>query len=166
MNPKLIFHKFRTIYLAWIAAALWLAPGIASVAQTPPPPSAGQLQFTYTQYFCGERESLVAAGSRDLAGARLTVTRTQPAKGAVLVDYVIKDGTAKNGTNYGTASGPVPTNGTLAFLDYQMSVDLIIPVIDDATNNPSRTFTVTLQNPRAAPGEQATVLPQLGLATN
>jgi uncharacterized delta-60 repeat protein len=159
MNRKLILHKFRSMSRgsAWITAALWLVPAIVSIAQTPPP-SAGTLQFTDTEYKCGERESLAAG--RSLAGARITVTRSQPAQGRVLVDYEFKNGTATNGTHFNG------TNGILAFADFQMSADIIVPVIDDATNNPNRTFTIMLKNARADAGEPASVAPQLGIRTN
>jgi len=41
----------------------------------------------------------------------------------------------------------------LSLADFQMSADLpIIPIIDDMTNTPSRTFKIALSNARAASG--------------
>src|SRR5258705_6006443 len=100
MNPMHILKTFGSA-CRWpiaIAAAMWVLSPLTSGAQLGP--SAGVLQFTVTNYFATERESLAGTGpaSADLRGVRVTVTRSEPAKGAVQVDYTIVNGTATNGT--------------------------------------------------------------------
>ncbi|MBL3527696.1 MAG: SCO family protein [gamma proteobacterium endosymbiont of Lamellibrachia anaximandri] len=71
----------------------------------------------------------------------MTVNRTGGSDGTVSVDYATADGTA-------TAPGDYTAiNGTLIFLNGETSKTIPLTPIDDATWEPSETFTLTLSNP-------------------
>ncbi|RDH85847.1 MAG: hypothetical protein DIZ78_09675 [endosymbiont of Escarpia spicata] len=70
----------------------------------------------------------------------MTVNRTGGSDGTVTVDYATADGTA-------TASGDYTAiNGTLIFLNGETSKTIPLTPIDDASWEPSETFTLTLSN--------------------
>lgn len=70
--------------------------------------------------------------------ATLTITRSGGLGVSAAVDYSTSDGTAKAGVNYRN------TNGSVTFAPGQVSKTIKIPIIDDATANPTLSFTVTL----------------------
>jgi hypothetical protein len=76
----------------------------------------------------------------DLGTLTLTVQRTGGAVGDLSVAYATTDGTAIAGQDYTSASG------TLNFGVGETTKTIQIPILDDATTEPSETFTVALRN--------------------
>ncbi len=72
----------------------------------------------------------------------VTVTRTvgSPA-GAAAVDYATSDGTAKAGLDY------VATSGTVSFAPGELTKSFNVRLINDATDEDTQAFSVTLNNP-------------------
>ncbi|RDH85848.1 MAG: hypothetical protein DIZ78_09680 [endosymbiont of Escarpia spicata] len=70
----------------------------------------------------------------------LTVDRTGGSDGTVTVDYATADGTAAAPGDY------TALNGTLTFLNGELSKTLTLTPANDATWEPSETFTLTLGN--------------------
>jgi uncharacterized repeat protein (TIGR01451 family)/uncharacterized delta-60 repeat protein len=109
--------------------------------------------------------------ARSARGAVITVQRSAPAVGRVLVDYYTTNLFVTNAifTNIiNIASNPIarpildytPVSGTLVFDDYQMSANFVVPVSSPLTNV---YFNVVLTNPRPAPEEDGTVIvPTIG----
>ncbi|MEO5677218.1 MAG: Calx-beta domain-containing protein [Usitatibacter sp.] len=96
-----------------------------------------------------ERAISMAAATRSLgesAGAQsILVSRLGAATGAISVAYAFTNGSALNGTHF---SG---SPGTLSWADSDDSQKSIpVTIIDNATVNPARTFTVTLSAPSGA----------------
>ena len=56
-------------------------------------------------------------------GALVTIARVRGATGRLAVDYAITDGTAMAGEHYR------PSNGTVYLEDYQMSTQLLVPLV-------------------------------------
>ena len=77
-------------------------------------------------------------------GITLTVTRTGGSDGTVSVDYATADGSAAGPGDYAAI------NGTMTFLNGELSQTIPLTLTDDATWEPSEDFTVTLSNPVAA----------------
>lgn len=69
--------------------------------------------------------------TRDLQGAVVTIRRTGGYTGRVVVDYVIRDNTARAGFEYGTVtnSTAVPVAGRITFDDWQMSTNFVVPIL-------------------------------------
>lgn len=76
----------------------------------------------------------------DVGTLTLTVQRTGGAVGNLSVDYSTTDGTAIAGQDYTSVSG------MLNFSAGETSKTIQIPILDDATTEPSETFTVALRN--------------------
>jgi hypothetical protein len=76
----------------------------------------------------------------DLGTLTLTVQRTGGSVGTLSVDYSTTDGAATAGQDYTAQSG------TLNFGVGETSKTIQIPIIDDATTEPSENFTVALRN--------------------
>jgi parallel beta-helix repeat protein len=91
----------------------------------------GSLQFTLSSIQLIE----------DLGTLTLTVQRTGGGVGDLSVDYSTTDGTAIAGQDY------TSTSGTLNFTAGETSKTIQIPILDDATTEPTETFTVSLRNP-------------------
>ena len=70
----------------------------------------------------------------------LTVVREGGSDGAVSIDYATLNGTAIAGQDYSARSG------TLNFADGQTSRSIVIPIIDDGSNEGNETFNVTIDN--------------------
>jgi hypothetical protein len=90
----------------------------------------GSVQFTLTSIQVIE----------DVGTVALTVQRTGGTVGSLSVDYSTTDGTAIAGQDYTT------TSGTLNFGPGETSKTIQIPILDDATQEQSETFTVALRN--------------------
>ncbi len=73
--------------------------------------------------------------------ANLTVTRSGGLGVSATVNYATSDGTAVAGVNYQA------TTGSVTFGVGEVSKVIQIPIIDDATADPTLTFTVTLTSP-------------------
>ena len=73
-----------------------------------------------------------------------TVSLSRAAAGEVTVDYATRDGTAVAGEDY------TATQGTLRFAAGQTEKTVPVPVLDDAIDEGSETFTLTLTNARGA----------------
>ncbi|MBL3600922.1 MAG: hypothetical protein JMN25_13835, partial [gamma proteobacterium endosymbiont of Lamellibrachia anaximandri] len=101
------------------------------------------------------------AGTLDLSNATVTlseggpaitvtVDRTGGSDGTVTVDYATADVTATAASDY------TALNGTLTFLNGELSKSLTLSPTSDTTWEPSETFTLTLSNPGDAALGQAT----------
>ena len=77
--------------------------------------------------------------------ARVTVTRRHPL-GTASVNFATADGTAAAGTDY------TSTGGTLTFGPGEVSKTISVPLTDDSTDEPNKTFDVNLS---LAPGADA-----------
>jgi hypothetical protein len=87
--------------------------------------------------------SLAGASVSESAGtATLTVNRTGGTTGGVSVAYAVTGGSATAGTDF------TATSGTLNFTHGQASRTIVVPIADDAADEPDETFTVTLSNPQ------------------
>jgi len=94
-------------------------------------------------------------------GVVVTVTRLVGSTGRVLVDYATADGTAVAGFDY------MPVSGTLVFDDFEMSKDIVIPILGESGLQEMAQpmgplgfdFYVYLSNPRLDPAESLEVSP-------
>ena len=94
-------------------------------------------------------------------GVVVTVTRLVGSTGRVLVDYATADGTAVAGFDY------MPVSGTLVFDDFEMSKDIVIPILGESgllemaqqMGPLGFDFSVYLSNPRLDPAESLEVSP-------
>jgi uncharacterized repeat protein (TIGR01451 family)/uncharacterized delta-60 repeat protein len=73
--------------------------------------------------------------------AIITVIRTNGSVGQVSVHFSTSDGTATNGVNY------IATNGTLSFVDGQLSKSFSVPIINNTNVTSDVTLSLTLSNP-------------------
>ena len=78
------------------------------------------------------------------AAVEFRVTLGRAALGTVTVDYVTRDGTAKAGEDY------TRTRGTLTFAPGEREKTVAVPILDDALDEGSETFTLKLLNARGA----------------
>ena len=76
--------------------------------------------------------------------ASITVTLSSASASNVTVNYSTANGTATAGTDYAN------TSGTITFLPGETSKVVTIPIIDDAINEATESFTLTLSNPSGA----------------
>jgi len=104
---------------------------IVTIIENDEIPLAGILQFSGESYSVNER-----AGS-----VTITVQRIDGSYGDVSVDYSVTDGDAINGSDYSVS------DGTLYFIDGEMSKTIIIDIIDDALDEVTETLIVNLSNP-------------------
>jgi Ca2+-binding RTX toxin-like protein len=77
--------------------------------------------------------------------AHVTVTRRHPS-GTASVNYATSDGTALAGTDYNTSTG------TLTFAPGEVAKTITVPLVDDTTDEPNKTFDVNLS---LSPGANA-----------
>ncbi len=118
--------------------------------------SAGVFRFSSDYYVCAETDSTILGSSttsRSALGARVTVTRVAGACGRALVNLLTADGSATSLSDYQTVLA------TLVFDDWEMSKNVIIPVVWNPGCGTNRFFTVNLINPRLDPAESSAVLP-------
>ncbi len=101
---------------------------------------AGLFQFTASTFTCAETESTIlnVTTASSTSGALITVTRLFGARGRVRVFYATVAGSAREGEDYSGGAG------TLVFEDFELSKSFIIPVVNNAAKDQSRTFQVTL----------------------
>jgi Ca2+-binding RTX toxin-like protein len=97
----------------------------------PPPPVPGTLEFSAPTYFIGE------AGP----SATITVNRTGGTDGTVTVTCSTSPGTATAGVDYTSVSS------TLTFVDGDASELCIVPIAQDAIDEPDETVNLALTNP-------------------
>jgi hypothetical protein len=100
-------------------------------APTPTATPAPSIQFSQGQYQVNEGDGT----------AVLTVLRSGNISAAVTVDFATSNNTATAGSDY------TATNGTLSFAANETSKNIVVPIIDDAADETSETFNVTLSNP-------------------
>ncbi|MBL3600924.1 MAG: SCO family protein [gamma proteobacterium endosymbiont of Lamellibrachia anaximandri] len=113
-----------------VDATLGLATATVTVTDDDPR-SAGTLDLS----------NAIATLSESGPAVMLTVDRTGGSDGTVSVDYATTDGTA-------TAPGDYTAiNGTLTFLDGELSKTLTLNPTGDTIWEPSETFTLSLSNP-------------------
>ena len=97
----------------------------------PPPPPAGQLQFSAATYpFLEPDPPLV-----------VTVTRTGGSAGTVTVNYATSGGTATSVADF------TPASGTLTFGNGETSKTIPVTILDDSVDEPNETFSITLSSP-------------------
>ena len=80
----------------------------------------------------------------DGSQAALSVELSQASTDTVTVDYATSDGSALAGDDY------TATSGTLTFATGETVKAIIVPILDDATYEPTQQFDVTLSNPTGA----------------
>ncbi len=85
--------------------------------------------------------------------ATLTITHDGSAGDVISVRYRLFDASATAGTDYTT----VPSSGIIVNFAGATSVDVDVPIIDDAVCEGTETFTMVVDNPVARPGVTATV---------
>ena len=78
------------------------------------------------------------AVAEDGGNARFTVTLSNAFNQPVTVDYATTDGTAEAGSDY------TATTGTLTIDSGTLTGTISVPVLEDTTDEPNETFTVTL----------------------
>ena len=88
--------------------------------------------------------SIADAAASEGDPAVFTVTLTGTRTGSVTVDYATTAGTASQGADYTHTSGP------LTFATNESSKTISVPTVEDATGEPTETFTVNLSNPSGA----------------
>ena len=86
-------------------------------------------------------DASVAEGAAELA---FVVDLDAPSSEEVTVRYGSADATAEAGSDY------EPVSGTLAFAPGTVTRTILVPVLDDAEDEPDETFVVTLSDPRNA----------------
>ena len=91
----------------------------------------------------------------DGSQAALAVELSQTSTDTVTVDYATSDSSALAGDDY------TATSGTLTFAPGETVMAIIVPILDDATYEPTQQFDVTLSNPTGA-----TLPPYPGAAIN
>ncbi len=95
------------------------------------PPAPGSLSFATSAVTVGENQASVT----------LTVNRTGGTSGTVGVTYATAAGSALAGSDYQTMNGP------LSFAAGASTATIVVPLVDDGTNEPTEQFTVTLSAP-------------------
>ena len=97
---------------------------------------------TWTSDITPAAMSVADATANESSGAlSFTLSLDRPLTTRVTVDYKTSDGTARAGSDYES------TTGTLAFDPGETSKTIPVPIIDDAHDEGSETFTLTLSNP-------------------
>src|SRR5262245_14866532 len=113
--------------LSFLAAGIFLAALGTGFGQS-------TLQFSASTYTVAEN-----AGTATLSVRRLNDTNT-----VVSVDYATADGTATNGAKY------FSTSGTLAFAAGETNQTIVVPILNNAFVEGTKTFKVILSNPTNA----------------
>jgi hypothetical protein len=85
-----------------------------------------------------------AAGDETVGSLAFVVSLGGPSAVDVAVDYATADDTATAGRDYEARSG------TLSFAPGTVARTILVPVLDDAEDEPDETFVVTLSDPRNA----------------
>jgi hypothetical protein len=89
--------------------------------------------------------SATASVNENAGSVTLTVERTGGSYGAASVAYATAGGTAGSGVDFSAQSGVVQ------FANGQTSRTISIPIINDSSDEPDESFTVTLSNPAGGP---------------
>ncbi len=127
---------------------------------------AGSFSFSSTLYTGTEFESVSgpfappnpSLNNRSALGVLVTITRSAPAEGRVLIDFATTPPANSNLLAAKELIDYTPASGTLVFDDYQMSTTIMIPVFSDLTTNAfgipgHKYFDIVLSNPRPDPLE-------------
>ena len=125
--------NFNVILSNLVGDAMLGNPSNAAVliAENEAMPPAGVIQLSGDAYSVDEEDSSI----------EIILMRTGGSYGDVSVDYQIVDGSANNGSDFNA------TNGTLFFADGEMSMELLIDIIDDNLEEENETFSINLTNP-------------------
>jgi surface-anchored protein len=94
--------------------------------------SVGQLEIDEASYTVNEGAGTVS----------VNVVRVGGSDGRVTVDYATSNGSALAGSDYTT------TSGTLEFLDGETSKTIVVPILNDSTEESSESFSLVLSNPK------------------
>jgi hypothetical protein len=121
--------------------ATLVAPSIATVTIADDD-EGGVVQFATANVTVAENAQLCTPVPPANACARVTVKRSGGAASQAGADYSMADGTAVANVDY------VPTNGRAMFAAGQTATTIPIQLIDNATTDGPRAFTITLRNPR------------------
>jgi len=173
--------------IVWPDSPIQSVPWPINVVTLVPPTNSVFSNFFFfsslPNYLVTGRETFIAPAGRSTRGALITVKRSAPASGRVLVDFYttnlfitniasITNISGTNITNFVTLgqTNPIarpgidyqPVSGTLLFDDYQMSANFIVPIINGGFTNPVY-FNVMIANARPAPEEDpAIIVPTIG----
>jgi uncharacterized delta-60 repeat protein len=106
-------------------------------------------RFALAVYPTGEQRAVGFAAAQATApestnAATLTITLSQTAAQTVTVQYAATGGTATNGQDY-----TLPT-GTLTFAPGQTTQRLVVPLINDAADEPDESVVIALSSPSNA----------------
>mgnify|MGYP003574924990 CR=1 FL=1 len=103
--------------------------------------SGGAFSFATNKFAVSEKDGF----------ANVVITRNSEF-GAMLVDLIVKDGTATNGVDFTLD----PATNTVAFAHHQTAVTIVVPVDDNTTTNTATAVNAnfSLANPRPALGER------------
>ncbi|MDB9466963.1 Calx-beta domain-containing protein, partial [Dolichospermum circinale] len=89
-------------------------------------------------------DQTIVEGTTSPQNVQYTVTLSAASTQTITVQYATSNGTAIAGSDYTTITG------TLTFNPGVTSQNIIIPILNDAINEPNETFTVTLTSPTNA----------------
>jgi hypothetical protein len=124
--PHLPWQKFRT---EWV-----------TLQDDTPPPPAVTVQFSSASNQVAESAGTVM----------INVALSGAAPDVVTVDYATADGTATAGSDYGSSAN------MLTFTPGETVQNISVPILDDTSDEPDETFSLSLSNPTsAALGAQA-----------
>jgi Calx-beta domain/Carboxypeptidase regulatory-like domain len=82
-----------------------------------------------------------SSGAENSGVAAITIDRVNGASGTITIDFATQNGTAIAGTDYTT------TTTQVTFLNGETLKTILVPLINNTKDEPSRTFTATLSNP-------------------
>jgi hypothetical protein len=98
--------------------------------------------------------------------ANITLSRTGATNDTAQVTYTLTDGTALEGTNYGTAGTSSPSiTGTATFTPGSGTTSFNVPIINVANEDGDKALTITLSNPTSNSTPGPTTLAVLGQST-
>lgn len=78
--------------------------------------------------------------NENAGNASFTVTRAGSSSDSLTVQYATRNGTATAGADYAV------TTGSLTFADGEISKPIVVPILDDPTDEPDETLTLTLSD--------------------
>jgi uncharacterized delta-60 repeat protein/uncharacterized repeat protein (TIGR01451 family) len=135
LNDPIMFSD-RTVDLQLTNAinALLFSPSAATLTIISTNASPGQFVFSQTNFLVGEGDGFAA----------VTVLRTNGHANTITVQYRTSDGTAIAPFKYAA------TNGTLTFLDGELSKTILVPIYEENQVEGNQTFFVSLFNPSRA----------------